>query len=74
MNIYPFYKVAEQATLQVLLGNTVHQQFLCSNCGVKQTMAEENKWFTQGVCEECGHTTDIEAAGCNYMMISSRTK
>jgi hypothetical protein len=31
-------------------------------------MPDANKFYEQGVCEECKQTTDIRARGCNYMM------
>ncbi len=69
MKIYPFYEVASSAETVTTMGAIVHQQFLCAGCGVKQTMAEPNKFYMTGTCEECGHTTDIEKDGCNYMVV-----
>lgn len=45
------------------------QKFSCEHCGSRQTMAEANKLYASGVCEECGKSTDIKARGCNYMLI-----
>lgn len=64
---YPFYDVFTEAERLVREGHTVHQKFTCASCGSRQTMEEANVFHKLGKCEECGHTTDIEAQGCNYM-------
>lgn len=69
MNLYPFPKVCAQALAAVRSGGTIHQQFLCSHCGAKQTMSEPNKMFATGTCEECNHITNIQHDGCNYLAI-----
>jgi hypothetical protein len=50
-------------------GGTIYQQFNCAQCGVKQTIDHANSFHKLGICEQCGHTTDIEHDGCNYMVI-----
>ena len=55
---YPFYEVAKQAEELVQKGGTVYQKFTCENCGSRQTMDEEYKFFTTGKCEECGFICD----------------
>lgn len=35
----------------------------------EQAMPEPNKFWKLGICEECGHTTNIEARGCNYAVV-----
>jgi len=69
MTDHPFYEVAKTADEMIGLGHTIHQKFTCAGCGVRQTMAEADKFFTHGTCEECGHVTDIVAQGCNYLLI-----
>lgn len=71
MKLYPFKDVVENAIGNVHLqqGGTVFQQWLCSHCGVKQTMANENMFYKNGQCEECGEITDIEKDGCNFMAV-----
>lgn len=69
MNLHPFYEVAKTAGEAVARGDTVHQQFKCAGCGIKQTMEKPDAFFTKGTCEECGHVTDIEKDGCNFMVI-----
>jgi transcription elongation factor Elf1 len=69
MNLYPFYEVADEAHRAVKNGATVHQQFNCSHCGTKQTVETPNVFHKLGLCEECGHTTNIEQDGCNFMCI-----
>lgn len=68
MKLYPFQVCAISANERITRGYTIHQQFLCSACGAKQTMDVPNTLYTSGKCEECGHVTNIEADGCNYML------
>lgn len=74
MNVFPLYEVAENAERVMRRGHTIWQQFLCGNCGTKQTMDTPNQFFTHGQCEECGHTTDLRVAGCNFMAMLNREK
>jgi transcription elongation factor Elf1 len=71
MNLHPFDEVAANAESKMREGWTIHQQFNCAHCGAKQTIAEENQFFTHGRCEECGQETNIKKDGCNFMAISS---
>jgi len=51
-------------------GDTIYQKWTCEHCGSRQTMAEPNKLYYQGVCEECKQTTSIKDNGCNYLLIT----
>jgi hypothetical protein len=73
MKLYPWKDVTVNAEKIVLAGHTIHQQFLCAKCGAKQTMAQANTFFTSGICEECGHETNIRENGTNFMMIKKLT-
>lgn len=67
---YPFMEVARQLEkVHLLQGHDFYQKFTCQGCGARQTMDQKNRLYTTGKCEECGHVTDIERAGCNYMLI-----
>jgi len=68
MKLHPFDEVAKTAFEKMQQGATIWQQFNCAKCGIKQTMAEANRFFTRGICEECGHETDIKRNGCNVMV------
>jgi len=68
MKLHPFWEVATEAKKWADNGHEIHQQFNCANCGAKQTMEEPNKFFALGTCERCGHETNIEKDGCNYML------
>jgi hypothetical protein len=46
-----------------------HQKFTCTKCGARQTMAQPDTFFVEGSCEECGHITNINKAGCNLLVI-----
>jgi hypothetical protein len=67
-NDYPFEDIVREAAklIEEKKAN-VHQKFTCDSCGSRQTMDEPNKFFTSGICEECGHVTDIVEKGCNYL-------
>jgi hypothetical protein len=67
MNLHPFDEVVANAEAKMNQSWKVYQQWNCAHCGVKQTMPDENKFFTQGRCEECSEITDIEKDGCNFM-------
>jgi transcription elongation factor Elf1 len=67
MNLHPFHEVAANAESKIAAGWDIYQQFNCAHCGMKQTMADKNKFFTLGNCEECGRQTDIVKDGCNFM-------
>ena len=67
MKLHPLYDVAKAAAEVMAKGATIHQQFICQHCGVKQTMEIPDKFFEQGKCEECGKITSIKLKGCNYM-------
>lgn len=72
MKLHPFWECADAAHKLMMQGATVHQQFNCAHCGMKQTMAEPNAWYKLGLCEECGQETNIEKDGCNYMIYFGR--
>ena len=65
---HPFWTVAEAAHKLVLAGADIYQKFTCAACGQRLTMGEKNKFFKTGTCDKCGAVTDIEAAGCNYLV------
>lgn len=67
MNVYPFYEIAAAIDEKIKHGFDIYQQFNCAKCGTKQTMPDANVLYKLGICEECGHTTNIEHDGCNYM-------
>lgn len=74
MSDFPFYEVGAEAEKQIELGNTIHQKWTCSHCGVRQTMEVPNKFFTKGRCENCKKITNILIQGCNFLLIASLKK
>jgi hypothetical protein len=72
MNLHPFNDVVANARQRMLEGWTIHLQFNCAYCGVKQTFAEENYLSATGRCEECGQITNLRADGCNLMVMRSK--
>jgi hypothetical protein len=67
-NDYPFYEVAEKAGELIRAGADVYQKFTCQKCGNRLTMEEPNIFYREGSCDNCGHITDIEKTGCNYLV------
>jgi hypothetical protein len=63
----PLLVVAEQVQKLLLEHQNVlvYQKWTCSHCGVRQTMAAANTFFTSGSCEECHTISPIEK--CGYM-------
>jgi len=43
-----------------------YQKWTCGGCHKRITGNTPNALFVQGICEECGHTTDLRKTGCNY--------
>ncbi len=68
MKDYPIEECAKTAAT-LPRGAVIHQKFTCVRCGSRQTMAVPDKFFTSGVCEECGAETDIARQGCNYVAL-----
>jgi hypothetical protein len=64
-------QMAEEAEKLIQRGATVYQRFTCSKCHSRQTMDKPNTFYTEGVCEECKHTTDIKKVGCGYTLVLS---
>lgn len=69
MKLHPWNEVIEQASKYMEQGHEVMQQFNCAHCGAKQTMGTPNRFYTRGLCEECGEETGIVKNGCNYMLV-----
>jgi hypothetical protein len=44
-------------------GGQILQKWTCSHCGSRQTMAEFDRFFRAGICEECKETTIIRECG-----------
>jgi hypothetical protein len=74
MSDFPIHECARTASHLIESGATIHQKFTCLACGARQTIAEANKFFTRGKCEECNHITDITKTGCNYLVIFGKVK
>lgn len=71
MSDQPFSEVVVACEAHIAAGDSIFQKFTCSNCGARQVMDTPNLLYTTGRCQECNHITDIAAAGCGYMLISS---
>lgn len=70
-NDYPLEQIVDALNDIKKAGMSVHffQKFTCSKCGSRQTMAEPDRLFASGSCEECGTVTNLRERGCNYMLI-----
>ena len=71
---YPFWDVARYLERQLNADPrfSFHQKFTCGQCGARQAMEERNKFHKKGICEICGHTTNLVVSGCNYIAIYQR--
>jgi transcription elongation factor Elf1 len=70
MKLHPFYEVVKNAEKQVKQGATVYQRFACEACGNDTLGIEEpNKFYKTATCDQCGHTTDLEKTGCNFLLV-----
>lgn len=72
MRLHPFKDVVANARQKMAEGWTIHLQFNCAKCGVKQTFGEENYISATGRCEECGHITSLLDDGCNLLIMKSQ--
>lgn len=68
---HDFKAVVASASEYIAKGALVFQKFTCASCGNRLTMEEPNTFYTRGTCDKCGHETDIEAAGHNFLLVQS---
>lgn len=66
---HPFAEVTAKAEELIKMGALTFQKFSCENCGNRLTMDEVNTFYTRGSCDQCDHVTDIEARGCNFLLV-----
>lgn len=69
MTDYPFTEIALAVEEHAKMGHRCYQKFTCDNCGERLGIDTPNIMHTKGICEKCGHITDIVAKGCNYLLI-----
>lgn len=69
---HPFSEVVATAEEVIEKGGSVFQKFTCSSCGERLAMDVPNVFYKTGTCDKCGATTDIEATGCNYLVVFDR--
>jgi hypothetical protein len=71
---HEFHQTFRNATtiLERDSGATVYFKWTCENCLSRQTFDVPNTLYKLGECEECGHVTNIERRGCNYLLIVTR--
>jgi len=67
-NDYPWEEIIPAVIELVKEGHDVYQKWTCEHCGSRQSMDEANKFYTEGMCEECKKITNIQKNGCNYML------
>ena len=66
---FPFDEVVQRADELIRGGAKVYFKFTCEGCGARQTFDVPNVAYKTGKCEECGHITDIERNGMNYVLV-----
>lgn len=71
---HPFYEVVGKATDLIKRGATVYQKFTCGGCGNRLTMDVANTFYKTGTCDNCEYVTNIEEAGCNYLIMFEAVK
>jgi hypothetical protein len=72
MKLVPFQQAVEEANEWLKQGVTVYQRFACEGCG-NDTLGidEPNVFYKSGQCDLCGHITDLEKTGCNYLVLAA---
>jgi hypothetical protein len=71
MKLVPFEQAVEGAIEWIAQGATVHQRFACEACGNDTLGIEKpNVFYTSGSCDLCGHVTDLQKTGCNYLVMA----
>lgn len=59
----------EVAKKWLIAGFHVHQKWDCQFCKSRETMDLANRFFTKGVCQQCGKTSEIKVSG--FMTMNS---
>jgi hypothetical protein len=67
---HPFYEVAAAVEGLLASGAVIFQKFTCAGCGQRLTMDVPNVLYKTGACDRCDTITDIEAQGCNYLLVA----
>jgi hypothetical protein len=71
MKLVPFARAVASAEEWIKAGAIVHQRFACEACGNDTLGIEEpNTFYTTGSCDKCGHITDLQKTGCNYLVVA----
>jgi DNA-directed RNA polymerase subunit RPC12/RpoP len=65
---HPFAEIAAAMEKHASKGHMCYQKYTCAGCGQRLGMNEPNVLYRTGKCDHCGHVTDIEAQGCNYLL------
>src|SRR5262245_9094404 len=69
-NDYPIQECADAVEPLIAKGATIYQKWTCDNCGRRIVGNDPNTFTRKGHCEHCGHITDIDKKGCNYLLIA----
>lgn len=68
---FPLDEIAQAVQEHIDNGCLIFQKFTCAGCGQRLVIDIPNRLYTSGNCDKCGHVTDIQKQGCNYMLIKS---
>lgn len=63
----PIAEAAAEAQRFIEAGGIAHQSFTCACCGHWQIMSDPCVFYGAGICEKCGHTTDLMVTGCGFV-------
>jgi hypothetical protein len=66
---YPFEEIALAAEELIAQGHVVFIKWTCEGCGRRVAFDQPNVICRFGKCDECGHVTNVERRGGNYLVM-----
>lgn len=72
-NDLPLLELQRQVNDLVKQGHVFYMKFTCSSCGARLMLEEPNTLYTEGICDECGHVTDITETGAGFALLMATT-
>lgn len=71
---YPLDTIRQSMQDWLDKGAVTFFKWTCAGCGDRVTANEPNTVLTQALHEDCGHTTDCEKQGGNFLFIAAVQK
>lgn len=69
-----FWEIAEMGEKLINAGQEVHFKWTCDGCGARCSFTEANTLFAQGICGDCGVTTNLMVKGCGMFTVIQLNK